>query len=54
MYAWKRLSLHDMSHLLGQVDDEVLTGMFTQMGVRKDGLATALLSSKLFGEVSVG
>ena len=53
MYAWKRLSPCDMSNLLEQVDDKVVSDMFGQMHARKDKLAAALLSSNLFGEVTV-
>ena len=50
--AWQRLSPHDRSHWLEQVDDKVLADMFRQMGVRQAGLAASLLSSKLFGDVT--
>ena len=53
MYAWKRLSPRDMSNWLEQVDDKVASDMFGQMHARKDKLAAALLSSNLFGEVTV-
>ena len=48
MYAWKRLSPRDMSNWLEQVDEKVVSDMFVQMAARKDTLAAALLSSKLF------
>ena len=55
MYAWKRLSPCDMSNWLEQVDDKVVSDMFVHMHARKDKdtLAAALLSSNLFGEVTV-
>ena len=55
MYAWKRLSPCDMSNWLEQVDDKVVSDMLVHMHARKDKdtLAAALLSSNLFGEVTV-
>ena len=51
MHAWKRLSPCDMSNLLEQVDDKVVSEMFGQMHARRDKLAAALVSSDLFGDL---
>ena len=52
--AWKRLSSRERSNWLEEVDDKVFSDMFGQMVARKDGLTAFLLTSKLFGEVTVG